>query len=89
MQKVSQAISAIYPSRKIDGIRFQISKTGWGLIRASNTSPYLTLRAEGIDEAEVLKIKSILADELEKFPEVAERLDRNVLARLGGRLGWV
>ena len=89
VQKITQLLSARYPVITIDGVRFKMSDTGWGLIRASNTSPYLTARAEGSTEEEAIKIKSILADELEKFPEVADRLDRNVLARLGGRLGWL
>ncbi|OGZ94301.1 MAG: hypothetical protein A2131_01120 [Candidatus Sungbacteria bacterium GWC2_49_10] len=89
VKRISESLSRQYPSIAVDGIRFTISPTGWGLIRASNTSPYLTARAEGVDEEEVKKIKSILADELERFPEVIDRLDRSVVARLGGRLGWV
>src|SRR3989344_1041823 len=89
VKRISESLSRQYPSIAVDGIRFTISPTGWGLIRASNTSPYLTARAEGVDEEEVKKIKSILADELERFPEVIDRLDRSVVARLGWRLGWV
>jgi phosphomannomutase / phosphoglucomutase len=37
----------------IDGVRAYISATGWLLIRASNTSPYLSFRAEGKDNKEV------------------------------------
>lgn len=89
IKKIVESLSRQYQSILLDGIRFTISPTGWGIIRASNTSPYLTVRAEGVDDEEVKKIKSILADELEKFPEVIDRLDRNVVARLGGRLGWI
>ncbi len=39
-----------------DGARVKVSQTGWFLIRASNTSPYLSLRAEGKDAAEVESI---------------------------------
>ena len=37
----------------IDGIRIKFSSTGWFLIRASNTSPYLSFRVEGKDKDEV------------------------------------
>jgi len=36
----------------IDGVRANITDTGWLLIRASNTSPYISIRAEGKDEEE-------------------------------------
>ncbi len=50
----------------IDGVRAEY-KYGWGLIRASNTSPHLTLRFEA-DDAETLdKLKSIFAKELRKI----------------------
>jgi phosphomannomutase/phosphoglucomutase len=73
----------------IDGVRFNLTKTGWGLIRASNTSPYLTIRVEGVSHSEVLQVKNILADELEKFPEIQDKLDRDNVAILKGKLGWV
>jgi phosphomannomutase / phosphoglucomutase len=41
----------------IDGVRAKVSDTGWFLIRASNTSPYLSARVEGVDETEVEEIK--------------------------------
>jgi phosphomannomutase/phosphoglucomutase len=49
----------------IDGIRVVMSDTGWFLIRASNTSPYLSIRAEGKNEQEkeemLKKVKEALA----------------------------
>lgn len=87
--KIQATLSSRFDAITMDGVRIKVSKTGWGLVRASNTSPYLTVKAEGISEEEVLRVKGILADELEKYPDVSERLDRTVVARLGGRLGWV
>ena len=37
----------------IDGVRIKFSQTGWFLLRASNTSPYLSFRVEGKDQDEV------------------------------------
>jgi len=44
----------------IDGVRAEITDTGWFLIRASNTSPYLSIRAEGADEEEKEKMLDIV-----------------------------
>jgi hypothetical protein len=43
---------------------------------------------EGETEQEVLQIKSILANELEKFPEAQETLDRKHVTSFSGKLGW-
>lgn len=86
--KIAESLRAKFPSVLIDGIRIQVAERGWGLIRASNTSPYLTIRVEGETEEEALKIKNILADELEKFSEVQETLDREHVVSFTGRLGW-
>ncbi len=48
----------------IDGIRVKISDTGWFLIRASNTSPYLSIRVEGKDEEEKNKLLEIVREAL-------------------------
>ncbi|MDO8452217.1 MAG: hypothetical protein Q7S79_00535, partial [bacterium] len=61
----------------------------WGIIRASNTSPYLTVRVEGASKEEVLKVKNILADELEKFSQIQDKLNRSEIVTLTGKLGWV
>ena len=49
----------------IDGLRVDYP-TGWGLIRASNTSPYLTLRFEAEDEDSLAKIKSVFKQQIHK-----------------------
>jgi phosphomannomutase / phosphoglucomutase len=89
VEQIKKTFADRYTISDIDGVRIQMTETGWGLIRASNTSPYLTIRVEGVDEAEVLKIKNVLADELEKFPEVEDHLDRKSITTLSGKLGWV
>jgi phosphomannomutase/phosphoglucomutase len=44
----------------IDGVRVDYAK-GWGLVRASNTTPVLVLRFEADDEAELARIKACSA----------------------------
>lgn len=68
---LTAALSKKYRASTVDGIRFAVSPTGWGVIRASNTSPYITVRIEGINAAEVDSIKNIIADAFKEFPEVA------------------
>lgn len=89
VEKIKKNFEGKFPLVLIDGVRFNVTKAGWGLIRASNTSPYLTVRAEGESDDEVLMVKNILADELENFPEIGDKLNRKKVAVLEGKLGWV
>lgn len=50
----------------IDGIRIEFAD-GWGLIRASNTSNYFTLRSEGKTEEIMNKILKIITDLVDKY----------------------
>ena len=50
----------------IDGLRVDYPK-GWGLVRASNTSPALTLRFEADSQEAVEKIQQIFKRELLKI----------------------
>lgn len=49
----------------IDGVRVDYPK-GWGLVRASNTTPVLVLRFEAESEAELQRIKDVFHAELKK-----------------------
>ncbi|BFM13869.1 phosphomannomutase/phosphoglucomutase [Maricurvus nonylphenolicus] len=50
----------------LDGIRVDFAK-GWGLVRASNTSPCLTLRFEGETEEVVEHLQQVFKRELHKI----------------------
>jgi phosphomannomutase/phosphoglucomutase len=56
----------------IDGIRVEFNK-GWGLLRASNTSPFLVLRFEAETEEELAKIKEIFYLNLKEIEPETER----------------
>jgi phosphomannomutase/phosphoglucomutase len=58
-----------YETIDIDGARI-IFPQGWGLVRASNTNPYLTLRFEGRTAAAVEEMKRIVYDALRRYPYV-------------------
>lgn len=50
----------------VDGIRVAVSDTGWFLIRSSNTTPYLSIRAEGKSKHEVSALLTTVAAYLHK-----------------------
>ncbi|WAH61288.1 phosphomannomutase/phosphoglucomutase [Pseudomonas silvicola] len=50
----------------IDGVRVDYPK-GWGLVRASNTTPVLVLRFEADDQAELERIQNVFRAELKKI----------------------
>ena len=53
---------------KMDGIRADFAE-GWGLIRASNTGPQITLRFEADSNSSLKRIKNIFARELTKIDD--------------------
>ena len=59
----------------IDGLRINF-KNGWGLIRASNTTPKLVLRFEGDSEDNLNKIKNDFLNELSR---ICPNIDINLL----------
>jgi phosphomannomutase/phosphoglucomutase len=58
-----------YETIDIDGARI-VFPEGWGLVRASNTNPYLTLRFEGRSQAAVDRIQQVVYDALRRYPFV-------------------
>lgn len=63
--------SAQFPSSKkvtIDGLRIEYPH-GWGLLRASNTTPALIARFEAQDRQSLLDIQALFRIELEKLDE--------------------
>lgn len=60
----------LYDCITIDGVRVNFDKTSWGAVRASNTSPNLTLRFEANTPEKLQEIQQIMVDELKKYPEV-------------------
>lgn len=89
IEKLTKIFSQKYETITLDGSRVKFSAKSWGLIRASNTSPYLTLRFEAPTEAEIIKMKNIFQDEMDKFPEIKDKLDRKKVVSLTGTLGWL
>src|ERR1051325_8777338 len=59
-----------YETIDIDGARILFPNGGWGLVRASNTNPYLTLRFEAHSAGELEAMKREIYDALRRFPSV-------------------
>jgi phosphomannomutase/phosphoglucomutase len=53
----------------IDGARILFPQ-GWGLVRASNTNPYLTLRFEGRSPEAIAEMKRVVYEALRRYPYV-------------------
>ena len=69
VEELSREFRSQYETIDIDGVRI-IFPEGWGLVRASNTNPYLTLRFEGRTAAAVAAMKDVVYAALRRYPYV-------------------
>ena len=65
--ELAREFKSRYEAIDIDGARI-IFPEGWGLVRASNTNPYLTLRFEGRSTEAVERMKAELYAALRRYP---------------------
>lgn len=72
---VAAALSGEGVVTSVDGVRIRFER-GWGLLRASNTEPVLSLRFEGESEADALHYRDLFAAALAQFGEVEPLPDR-------------
>lgn len=61
--------SAGYAISTVDGVRVQFER-GWGILRASNTEPVLSLRFEGQTEEDAQQYRDVFVDALKAYPQV-------------------
>lgn len=81
MEKIkTKILSSVEPASvtTLDGVRVKTSETGWYLIRVKNTSPFLTVRAEGIDKSEVDLILNNVVRILSEFSDIDLSKVRNI-----------
>ncbi|MEO8611612.1 MAG: phosphomannomutase/phosphoglucomutase [Chloroflexota bacterium] len=69
IQAVKNALAGTGEIVDVDGVRIKFAK-GWGLIRASNTEPVLSLRFEGETESDALGYRDLFLNVLKTFPQV-------------------
>ena len=72
VKKLKKYFKANYQTIDIDGVRILFDKFSWGLVRASNTSPNLTLRFEAKTKKKLEEIKKIVFDKLRKYVSLKE-----------------
>src|SRR2546429_6619041 len=70
IEELARDLKARYKTIDIDGARVLFPGGGWGLVRASNTNPYLTLRFEAQTEREIEDMKRVIYDALRRYPFV-------------------
>ncbi|PYN12828.1 MAG: phosphomannomutase, partial [Candidatus Rokuibacteriota bacterium] len=68
--ELTQELKRRYDVIDIDGARVLFPGGGWGLVRASNTNPYLTLRFEAATPARIAEMKRVIYGDLARYPFV-------------------
>ena len=70
IEALTRELKQRYETIDIDGARVLFPGGGWGLVRASNTNPYLTLRFEARTDAEIAEMKRVIYGALRRHPSV-------------------
>jgi len=70
IEELSRDLKQRYQTIDIDGARVLFPNGAWGLVRASNTNPYLTLRFEAHTDEEIDQMKRVIYDALRRYPFV-------------------
>lgn len=68
--ELTKAFTDKYDCITIDGVRVKFDALSWGAVRASNTSPNLTMRMEATNPEKMDEIKTIMLSEFKKHPEI-------------------
>lgn len=69
MKKAVDTFAKSHEVYNVDGARITF-QNGWALLRASNTTPYLTFRAEGNTAENLKQILLEVRETLKQFPEI-------------------
>jgi len=68
VEGVTRELKERYDTIETDGARVIFPGRGWGLVRASNTNPYLTLRFEARTDREIEEMKREIYAVLSHYP---------------------
>lgn len=69
INKIRDNLRASYNVNDVDGARVQF-EDGWGLVRASNTQPAVTLRFEAHTRSQIVEYMKMFDDQLDEFPQI-------------------
>lgn len=70
IERVKAHFEEKYPSNTLDGIRIDFGNGGWAGIRASNTSPRISITMEAKDPRDLKHISSEVLDHLKTYSEI-------------------
>ena len=70
IEELARDLKQRFHTIDIDGARVLFPHGGWGLVRASNTNPYLTLRFEAATERQIEEMKRVIYGALGRYPSV-------------------
>jgi phosphomannomutase/phosphoglucomutase len=73
MEKIVNHFTSQFPNQTltIDGVRIDFLDGAWGIVRASNTSAYLTLRFEAREKSKLKEIQNIVFSHLKSYPQIS------------------
>jgi phosphomannomutase/phosphoglucomutase len=78
IDEMVEIFSDKYEVVTLDGVRASFDN-GWGMVRASNTQPAITLRFESYSKEDLVKYMKIFKEQLDKHPEVDQsKLDAQI-----------
>jgi len=70
IQRITKFFKNKYPANMMDGVRLDFGNGGWAGIRASNTSPRISITMEAKSKEELEHIKTIILGHLKTYPEI-------------------
>ena len=80
IDEMTESLQSDYEVVTVDGARV-IFESGWGLVRASNTQPAVTLRFEAYTSEQIAQYMRVFKAQLDNYPQIdQERFDK-LLAR--------
>ena len=69
IEEMTVELDTDYEVVTVDGARV-LFPGGWGVVRASNTQPAVTLRFEAYELEQILEYMNIFREQLDKYPEI-------------------
>lgn len=80
IDEITSSLDKDYEVVTVDGAR-AIFENGWGLVRASNTQPAITLRFEARTKADLARYIGLFKEQLDKYTEIDSTKFDEVYAR--------
>jgi phosphomannomutase / phosphoglucomutase len=83
IQEITDALAKDYEVFTLDGVRAKF-ENGWGLVRASNTQPAITLRFEAYTRPQIVEYMEKFKSLLDQYPEVDQGKFVDQIKAFGG-----